>query len=115
MIRPGHLRFPIVGETILNLKARLWFTRRGIEKLFAGGSRQPPCRWPSGSACTTMSPASAPCARRRPRHLQRARSRIRERTLRLNDTATGHRLQHGAIHPAEPASARSPARPNWPP
>jgi Ni,Fe-hydrogenase III large subunit/Ni,Fe-hydrogenase III component G len=36
MIGPGHFRFSVVGETILNLKARLWFTHRGIEKLFSG-------------------------------------------------------------------------------
>ena len=36
MIGPGHFRFAVAGETILNLKARLWFTHRGIEKLFAG-------------------------------------------------------------------------------
>jgi Ni,Fe-hydrogenase III large subunit/Ni,Fe-hydrogenase III component G len=36
MIGPGHFRFSVVGETILNLKARLWFTHRGIEKLFEG-------------------------------------------------------------------------------
>lgn len=36
MIEPGHFRFSVVGETILNLKARLWFTHRGVEKLFAG-------------------------------------------------------------------------------
>lgn len=36
MIGPGHFRFSVVGETILNLKARLWFTHRGIEKLFPG-------------------------------------------------------------------------------
>ncbi|MBB6380874.1 Ni,Fe-hydrogenase III large subunit/NADH:ubiquinone oxidoreductase subunit C [Pseudonocardia eucalypti] len=34
MIGPGHFRFSVVGETILNLKARLWFTHRGVEKLF---------------------------------------------------------------------------------
>jgi Ni,Fe-hydrogenase III large subunit/Ni,Fe-hydrogenase III component G len=38
MIGPGHFRFSVVGETILNLKARLWFTHRGIEKLFTGRS-----------------------------------------------------------------------------
>jgi Ni,Fe-hydrogenase III large subunit/Ni,Fe-hydrogenase III component G len=43
MIGPGHFRFSVAGETILNLKARLWFTHRGIEKLFtrrdlAGGA-----------------------------------------------------------------------------
>lgn len=36
MIGPGHFRFSVVGETILNLKARLWFVHRGIEKLFEG-------------------------------------------------------------------------------
>lgn len=36
MIGPGHFRFSVVGETILNLKARLWFVHRGIEKSFAG-------------------------------------------------------------------------------
>jgi Ni,Fe-hydrogenase III large subunit/Ni,Fe-hydrogenase III component G len=38
MIEPGHFRFSVVGETILNLKARLWFVHRGIEKLFQGRS-----------------------------------------------------------------------------
>ncbi|MBN9743552.1 formate hydrogenase [Amycolatopsis sp. A1MSW2902] len=36
MIEPGHFRFSAVGETILNLKARLWFVHKGIEKLFQG-------------------------------------------------------------------------------
>ncbi|MBN9609755.1 MAG: NADH-quinone oxidoreductase subunit C [Actinobacteria bacterium] len=36
MIGPGHFRFSVVGETILRLKARLWFTHRGVEKLFEG-------------------------------------------------------------------------------
>ncbi|GAB3444087.1 hydrogenase large subunit [Actinophytocola sediminis] len=36
MIGPGHFRFSVVGETILNLRARLWFVHRGVEKLFAG-------------------------------------------------------------------------------
>lgn len=40
MIGPGHFRFSVVGETILNLKARLWFTHRGIEKIFQGRSPQ---------------------------------------------------------------------------
>jgi Ni,Fe-hydrogenase III large subunit/Ni,Fe-hydrogenase III component G len=34
LIEPGHFRFSVVGETILNLKARLWFVHKGIEKLF---------------------------------------------------------------------------------
>lgn len=36
LIEPGHFRFSVVGETILKLKARLWFLHRGIEKLFHG-------------------------------------------------------------------------------
>jgi len=36
MIGPGHFRFSVIGETILNLKARLWFVHRGVEKLFHG-------------------------------------------------------------------------------
>ena len=34
LIEPGHFRFSVVGETILKLKARLWFVHRGIERLF---------------------------------------------------------------------------------
>lgn len=34
LIEPGHFRFSVVGETVLRLKARLWFVHRGIEKLF---------------------------------------------------------------------------------
>jgi len=36
MIGPGHFRFSVVGETILNLRARLWFVHRGLERLFTG-------------------------------------------------------------------------------
>jgi Ni,Fe-hydrogenase III large subunit/Ni,Fe-hydrogenase III component G len=36
LIEPGHFRFTVVGETILKLKARLWFTHKGTEKLFQG-------------------------------------------------------------------------------
>ncbi|MGW2650165.1 NADH-quinone oxidoreductase subunit D-related protein [Streptomyces sp. NPDC001393] len=31
LIEPGHFRFSIVGETILRLKARLWFVHKGVE------------------------------------------------------------------------------------
>jgi Ni,Fe-hydrogenase III large subunit/Ni,Fe-hydrogenase III component G len=34
VIEPGHFRFSVVGETILNMKARLWFVHKGIERLF---------------------------------------------------------------------------------
>lgn len=36
VIEPGHFRFSVVGESILKLKARLWFTHRGVETLFVG-------------------------------------------------------------------------------
>ena len=36
LIEPGHFRFSVVGETILKVKARLWFVHRGVEKLFEG-------------------------------------------------------------------------------
>ncbi len=36
LIEPGHFRFSVVGETILKMKARLWFVHRGVEKLFEG-------------------------------------------------------------------------------
>jgi Ni,Fe-hydrogenase III large subunit/Ni,Fe-hydrogenase III component G len=38
LIEPGHFRFSVVGETIIKLKARLWFVHRGVEKLFQGRS-----------------------------------------------------------------------------
>ncbi len=34
LIEPGHFRFSVVGETVLKLKARLWYVHKGIEKLF---------------------------------------------------------------------------------
>ena len=34
LIEPGHFRFSVVGETILKMKARLWFLHRGLERLF---------------------------------------------------------------------------------
>ena len=36
LIEPGHFRFSVVGESILKLKARLWYVHKGIEKLFQG-------------------------------------------------------------------------------
>lgn len=36
LIEPGHFRFSVAGETVLRLKARLWFVHRGIERLFHG-------------------------------------------------------------------------------
>lgn len=36
LIEPGHFRFSVVGETIIKLKARLWYVHKGIEKLAEG-------------------------------------------------------------------------------
>ncbi|QLY28100.1 NADH-quinone oxidoreductase subunit C [Nocardia huaxiensis] len=36
LIEPGHFRFSVVGETVVQLKARLWYVHRGIERLFQG-------------------------------------------------------------------------------
>ena len=36
VIEPGHFRFWVVGETIVKMKARLWFTHKGVERLFEG-------------------------------------------------------------------------------
>lgn len=39
LIEPGHFRFSAIGESVLRLKARLWFVHRGIEKLFEGRTK----------------------------------------------------------------------------
>ena len=36
VIEPGHFRFSAIGESVLYLDARLFFTHRGIEKLVEG-------------------------------------------------------------------------------
>lgn len=38
LIEPGHFRFWVVGETVLRMKARLWFVHKGIERQFQGQS-----------------------------------------------------------------------------
>jgi Ni,Fe-hydrogenase III component G len=57
LIEPGHFRFSVVGETILRMKARLWFLHRGLEKPVRGSSRRTRRHraWPSGSAATLPS------------------------------------------------------------
>lgn len=34
IIEPGHFRFSVVGETVINLQLHLFFTHKGTEKLF---------------------------------------------------------------------------------
>ncbi len=36
IIEPGHFRFSTVGESVLNLEARLFYTHRGLEKRIEG-------------------------------------------------------------------------------
>ena len=36
IIEPGHFRFSVIGETVIDLKIRLYFTHKGTEKLFEG-------------------------------------------------------------------------------
>lgn len=36
VIEPGHFRFNVLGETILKMRARLYFTHKGTERLFMG-------------------------------------------------------------------------------
>ncbi|KUO70822.1 MAG: NADH dehydrogenase [Desulfosporosinus sp. BRH_c37] len=36
IIEPGHFRFSAVGDTVINLEARLFYTHRGMEKLAEG-------------------------------------------------------------------------------
>jgi Ni,Fe-hydrogenase III large subunit/Ni,Fe-hydrogenase III component G len=36
VIEPGHFRFNVLGETILKMRARLYFTHKGTERLCAG-------------------------------------------------------------------------------
>ncbi len=38
IIEPGHFRFSVEGETIINLESRLYFVQKGIEKLFETAS-----------------------------------------------------------------------------
>jgi Ni,Fe-hydrogenase III large subunit/Ni,Fe-hydrogenase III component G len=36
VIEPGHFRFSVLGETVINLRTRLYFTHKGTEKLLEG-------------------------------------------------------------------------------
>lgn len=36
VIEPGHFRFSVMGETVINLRTRLYFTHKGTEQLFEG-------------------------------------------------------------------------------
>jgi Ni,Fe-hydrogenase III large subunit/Ni,Fe-hydrogenase III component G len=38
IIEPGHFRFSVEGETIVNLESRMYFVHKGIERLFESAS-----------------------------------------------------------------------------
>ncbi|MDE3137476.1 MAG: NADH-quinone oxidoreductase subunit C [Acidobacteriota bacterium] len=38
IIEPGHFRFSVVGDTVLNLELRHFYTHKGVEKRFEGSS-----------------------------------------------------------------------------
>lgn len=40
IIEPGHFRFSVIGETILNLEVRMFYKHRGLEKLAEGKTPQ---------------------------------------------------------------------------
>lgn len=139
LIEPGHFRLSVVGETILKLKARLWFVHRGIEKLAEGrlladvvplvervsgdtavGHTVAFCLaveealdWPVPAQANTtraallelerlynhVSDLGALCNDAGQGLLNAHALRVRERLLRLNARATGHRLLRGAVFP----------------
>ncbi len=44
IIEPGHFRFSVEGETIIQLESRMYFLHKGIEKLFEGAALDPGLR-----------------------------------------------------------------------
>lgn len=38
IIEPGHFRFSVAGEPVINLEAQLYYVHKGIEKLCEGSS-----------------------------------------------------------------------------
>jgi Ni,Fe-hydrogenase III large subunit len=97
LIEPGHFRFSVVGETVLRLKARLWFVHRGLKKLFEGRPATGAADLGALANDIDFVIASA--------HAQR----IREQLLRVNAVVTGHRLLRGAIYPGGVTLRRLPA------
>jgi Ni,Fe-hydrogenase III large subunit/Ni,Fe-hydrogenase III component G len=143
LIEPGHFRFSVVGETVLRLKARLWFVHRGLERLFQGravGDATELAERVSGDTSAGHAVAHSLAVedalgievadavhRMRALLVELERlynlaadlgalandvgfslanshcQRIRERLLRLNASATGHRLLRGAVGPGRVA------------
>jgi Ni,Fe-hydrogenase III large subunit/Ni,Fe-hydrogenase III component G len=139
LIEPGHFRFSVAGETVLRLKARLWFVHRGLEKLFEGRGATDATELAervsgdtsAGHALAHALAVEDALGLEVPDEVHRLRAlvvelerlynhaadlgalandvgfglanahslRIRERLLRINADATGHRLLRGAIRP----------------
>jgi Ni,Fe-hydrogenase III large subunit/Ni,Fe-hydrogenase III component G len=110
LIEPGHFRFSVVGETILKLKARLWFVHKGLEKLFQGrdlANALPLAERVSGD--TTVGHALAYCLAVEdatgwpvPAHAQRKRAILLELERLYNHTtdigALCNDVGHGILH-----------------
>ena len=110
LIEPGHFRFSVVGETILKLKARLWFVHKGLEKLFQGrdlADALPLAERVSGD--TTVGHALAYCLAVEdatgwpvPAHAQRKRAILLELERLYNHTtdigALCNDVGHGILH-----------------
>ena len=69
LIEPGHFRFSVVGETILKLKARLWFVHKGSRsspraalpaRRAAAGRARLAATPPSGTPSRSASPSRTP-------------------------------------------------------
>jgi Ni,Fe-hydrogenase III large subunit len=139
IIEPGHFRFSVLGETIIDMKSRLYFTHKGTEKLFEGrtpaegvalaerisGDTTAGHALAYCEALEALAGVEAPARARGLRvvlvELERLYNhvgdigmilndtgygvghahcfRIRERLLRLNKAAAGHRLLRGALVP----------------
>ena len=95
LIEPGHFRFSVVGETILKLKARLWYVHKGIEKLFEGRDRR---------GCHSAGRADLRRHRRRPHPGLLPRGRRRSAHRRPG------RGQADARHPARAGARLQPHR-----
>ena len=93
LIEPGHFRFSVVGESILKLKARLWYVHKGVEPLFHG--RPPRAGGRAGRAGQRG-------YRGRPRPGLRPRRRGRPRP---------DRQRRGRADPRRAAGARTPLQP----
>jgi Ni,Fe-hydrogenase III large subunit/Ni,Fe-hydrogenase III component G len=106
LIEPGHFRFSVVGETILKLKARLWFTHRGVERLFQGRDAFESVALAeriSGDTAAAHALAHSLAVEDAlgitvPDQAHRLRALLVE-LERLNNTITGHRLLRDGIRP----------------